>query len=210
MPMSLRALVVLALVATLGAVPAGAAAAAGTRSTSERAAVQRARGDAPAGQTKTVVQSSRSHDDRSMAVTVLLVGAGATAGVIIGAIPALVAAMLLGYVPPPRLRVRLRLRSAGPPDELTAFARLDAADARRAAALLPAPAPSPATTILDPDPAGHAPPVEPEATRVAILAHARHQAIYDAAYAEQLTRVEALRTAIDGRLRDAPPDRPTD
>jgi hypothetical protein len=208
MPMSLRALVVLALVAALGAVPAGAAAAGGTRSTSERAAVQRARGDPAAGQTRTVAQSSTSHDDRSMAVTVLLVGVGATAGVIIGAIPALVAAMLLGYLPPPRLR--LRLRNAGPPDELTAFARLDAADARRAAALLPAPAPSPATTILDPDVAGDAPPVEPEATRVAILAHARHQAIYDAAYAEQLTRVEALRTAIGGRLRDAPPDPPTD
>jgi hypothetical protein len=40
--------------------------------------------------------------------------------------------------------------------------------------------------------------------QLTVLAHARHQAVYDAAYAEQLDRVEALRTAIGGRLRKRP------
>jgi hypothetical protein len=50
------------------------------------------------------------------------------------------------------------------------------------------------------EPLPDAPPVSP----IAVLAHARHQSVYDAAYAAQLERVEALRAAIGDRRRDRP------
>jgi hypothetical protein len=128
-------------------------------------------------------------DERSAPVTVLLVGLGAVVGVVVGLLPALVLAMLFGYLPPPALARRQRdalvvetRADPGPvaPGPATAQARV-ARDAPREVSPPPAEAPAPA-------------PIE-------VLAPARHQSVYDAAYAEQSERVEALRTAIGRRLR---------
>jgi hypothetical protein len=184
----LRRPVVLLLIALLVAAGgAGAAAAAGQRPGAQPA-VARA---ADRAHTTTVVEAP-ARTDRSAPVTVLLVGVGAVVGVVVGLIPALVVAMLLGYLPPPRLARRRAGVLVEPPR----------------AAPAPAPAATMAVAVAGPvvvaaaeDPPGGA---EPPATPIAILAHARHQPLYDAAYAEQLERVETLRSAIGGRLRNRP------
>jgi hypothetical protein len=65
-----------------------------------------------------------------------------------------------------------------------------------------APAPPPVPVILaaaeDPSPDSR------RQGQLAILAHARHQDVYDTAYAEQLERVGALRSAIGDRRRTSP------
>ncbi|WCB95088.1 hypothetical protein DSM104299_03830 [Baekduia alba] len=141
--------------------------------------------EAAAADTTTVVQAP----DRSAPITVLLVGLGAVVGVIVGLVPALLVGMLLGYVPPPQLG---RRRAAG---VLVEPARLSRPE--RAVERAPVPAPV-ALAVAEERPA--APPPKP----LGILAHARHQSVYDAAYAAQLERVETLRAAIGGQLRDRP------
>ncbi len=139
-----------------------------------------------------VLAQTSMHDDRSAIFTVLLVGLGAAVGVIVGVLPALVAAVLLGYLPPPRLR---RWDASGVLREPSPIAF--AAEPGQA----PTAAPAPVVLAATEQPPGDAP---PRSGQLAILAHARHQAVYDAAYAEQLDRVETLRSAIGGRRRKAP------
>jgi hypothetical protein len=145
-------------------------------------------------QTTTVVHTSAG-DDRSAPLTVLLVGVGAVVGVVVGLVPALVVAMFLGYVPPPRLRPRLAGMLVEPP-------RAPPVTFPDTLSELP-PAP---VTVRAAEPAGGD---EPPSSPIAILAHARHQSVYDSAYTEQLERVEKLRAAIGGRLRK-PPAPPSD
>jgi hypothetical protein len=143
--------------------------------------------------TTTVVQAQGAvPDERSAPVTVLLVGVGAVVGVVVGLIPALVAAMLLGYLPPPRLVPRrggllVEPARAGPEPVLPA-------PVARAAPPEVAPAPEPMPDAVVERPPGP----------IGVLAQARHQSVYDAAYAEQAERVDALRAAIGGRLRKRP------
>jgi hypothetical protein len=145
--------------------------------------------------TTTLVQAPVAvQDERSAPVTVLLVGVGAVVGVVVGLIPALVAAMLLGYLPPPRLVPRrggllVEPARAGP-------APVGPAPVARAAPpeVAPAPAPAPLPDAVVEHPPGP----------IGVLAQARHQSVYDAAYAEQAERVDALRATIGGRLRKRP------
>jgi hypothetical protein len=67
-----------------------------------------------------------------------------------------------------------------------------------ARAAAPPPTPSASGSASAPDA------VEPPAGPLGVLAEPRHQSVYDAAYAEQAERVEALRAAIGGRLRKRP------
>jgi hypothetical protein len=138
-----------------------------------------------------LVAQPAAHDERSAPITVLLVGLGAAVGVIVGVIPALVAAVALGYLPPPRRRMH---RARGvlvepPPDEL----ELERAH-------VPAPPAAPVILAAASDP----PSDPPRQGQLAILAHARHQDVYETAYAEQLERVGALRSAIGDRRRTSP------
>jgi hypothetical protein len=142
----------------------------GTSSGAGRAAVTVRSGDVAA-----------AGSERSAPVTVLLVGLGATVGVLVGLLPAFIAALLLGRVGPLRWG-----RGAEP--ALAEPGR--APPAAPAASVTPPPPPAPAVATDDPA----APPV-------AVLAHARHQAVYDAAYAEQSERVAELRATIGTRLR---------
>ncbi|HEV7493675.1 hypothetical protein [Baekduia sp.] len=137
-----------------------------------------------------VLAQTSLHDDRSALFTVLLVGLGAAVGVIVGVLPALVAAVLLGYLPPPRLR---RWDASG----VLLEPRLIEFAAERA----PTAEPAPVVLAAAEEPSGDP---SPRSRPLAILAHARHQAVYDAAYAEQLDRVETLRSAIGGRRSKAP------
>jgi hypothetical protein len=187
MPMSLRIVtvaVVLALVVSVGAAPSGAAGAA-----------KQTRPGAGAVRTTTVVERAPVRDDRSAPVTVLLVGAGAAVGVIVGVIPALMVALLLGYLPPPRRTRRAGSLLVEPPRR------------EPLPELGPARAAPPAPVLVAA--AGEPPPEPSRQGQLAILAHARHQSVYDAAYAEQLDRVETLRSAIGGR-RGKPSEPPTD
>jgi hypothetical protein len=168
--MSLRSRAVVALVLLTFAVawPAATAAAAG-------------RQQQIATPTTTVMTQDTASDDRSAALTVLLVGVGAAVGVIVGVIPAVVAATLLGYLPPPRRPASVLVE---PPRHQ------------------PQGEPEP-ERVAPPEPvvlavAGEPP---PRSGQLAILAHARHQSVYDSAYAEQLDRVETLRARIGGRRR---------
>jgi hypothetical protein len=172
--LSLRGTIVLLLVVAVAAGGAQTAAAAQTRAV-----------PATEAHTTTVVQATAQ--ERSAPLTALLVGAGAVVGVIVGLIPALVIAMLLGYVPPPRLRRGLAGVLVEPP-------RAPPQALREPVPELP-PAPVAAAAAA---PRGDEPPP------IAILAHARHQSVYDSAYTEQLERVEALRATIGGRLRKRP------
>jgi hypothetical protein len=187
MLMRLQTMVAVALVAlavSVGAVP----------STAVGATTQAQRG-AEAARTTTVVAQPAARDERSAPLTVLLVGLGAAVGVVVGVIPALIAALLLGYLPPPRRRMR---RAEGMLVE-----PLPVAFERERA---PGPSAAPAPVALaaaagepsDPPPRGQG------QGQLAILAHARHQDVYDTAYAEQLERVGALRSAIGDRRRTAP------
>ena len=159
-----------------------------------------ARRGAEAARTTTVVAQPAGRDERSAPVVVLLVGLGAAVGVVVGVLPALAAALALGYVPPPRRRPRLGrgVLAVPAPVEL-------APEPGR----VPAPVPAAAPFIVA---AAEAPPPReaPRQGQLAILAHARHQEVYDSAYAEQLERVGALRSAIGDRRRSAPapPDDP--
>jgi hypothetical protein len=176
--LSSRGAVVLVLLALAAG---GAQAAAGA----ERRA---APAEGPA-QTTTVVHASAG-EDRSAPLTVLLVGVGAVVGVVVGLVPALVVAMFLGYVPPPRLRPRMAGMLVEPPRAPPV------AFGETLTELPPAPVTAGAAQAADGD--------EPPASPIAILAHARHQSVYDSAYTEQLERVEKLRAAIGGRLRKPP------
>lgn len=145
---------------------------------------------ADAAHTTMVVAQPASGDERSAPIIVLLVGLGAAAGVIVGVLPALVAAAALGYVPSPPRRRRPRMARgvlAVPPPIEVGLER----------APVPAPVAAPVALAAAEDPPGDA----PRPGQLAILAHARHQDVYDTAYAEQLERVGALRSAIGDRRR---------
>jgi hypothetical protein len=190
MLMRLQTIVAVALtvlVVSVGAVPPAAAG----------AATQQTQRSAGAGRTTTVVAQPSARDERSAPITVLLVGLGAAVGVIVGVLPALVAALALGYLPPPRRRRRpARGVLAEPPPFAFAPERPPA----------PVPAPAPVALVAAGDPSRD----PPRQGQLAILAHARHQDVYDTAYAEQLERVGALRSAIGDRRRTSPepPDGP--
>jgi hypothetical protein len=127
-------------------------------------------------------------------------------GVVVGIIPALMVAMLLGYVPPPR-RVRRGAGVLAEPARGAAFAPdLRGDPAAPFATSASAPAPVALAVAVAEDPHDGKPPPKP----LGILAHARHQSVYDAAYAAQLERVDALRAAIGGRLRERPPEPPSE
>jgi hypothetical protein len=131
------------------------------------------------------------HDERSAPITVLLVGLGAAVGVIVGVIPALIAATLLGYLPPPRLRRRgdgMLVEPARSTPQLEAVPEPVAEPVRA-----PPPPPSPVALAAVQD--------APRSGPLGVLPRARHQAVYDAAYEEQLDRVQTLRSAIGGRRR---------
>jgi hypothetical protein len=149
---------------------------------------------ADAAGTTTVIAQPSMRDERSAPITVLLVGLGAAVGVIVGVLPALVAALALGYLPPPRRRER-RAGSVLVEPAPVAF------EPMRATAPQPAPAPIALAAAEDP------PREPPPHGQLAILAHARHQDVYDTAYAEQLERVGALRSAIGDRRRVPPEPR---
>jgi hypothetical protein len=172
------AIVLVALMVSVWAAPT-AAVGASTQQQTQRSA--------DTARTTTVVAQPATRDERSAPITVLLVGLGAAVGVIVGVIPALVAALALGYLPPPRRRSR----SAGgvlvepPPPELEPVRPLAPAPVLLAAA---------EESSREP----------PRQGQLAILAHARHQDVYDTAYAQQLERVGALRSAIGHRRRAAP------
>jgi hypothetical protein len=128
-----------------------------------------------------------------MWMSVLLAGIGATIGATLGMVPALVAARLLGYLPSPR-PPRAARRAGGVLGEPPPFGFAPAPERVEDA---------PAPQVLAAGEPSHDPP------QLAMLAHARHQAVYDAAYAEQLDRVETLRSAIGGR-RGKSPEPPPD
>jgi hypothetical protein len=181
---SVVAMALAALVMSVGVVPSGAAVAA-TQQQTQRGA--------DTAHTTTVVAQPAAREERSAPITVLLVGLGAAVGVVVGVLPALVAAMALGYLPPPRRRERRAGRVLAEPVPF-AFAP----------APVPGPAPAPVAVAAaegeDEDPSGDA----PRQGQLAILAHARHQDVYDSAYTQQLERVGALRSAIGDRRRAAP------
>jgi hypothetical protein len=159
---------------------------------------QQSQRGADAAHTTTVVTQPAAREERSAPITVLLVGLGAAAGVVIGVLPALVAAMALGYLPPPRRRARHASRVLAEP--------VPFAFAPEPAPAAPAPVALAATTdAVAEEPARAA----PRQGQLAILAHARHQDVYDTAYAQQLERVGALRSAIGDRRR-ASPEPPSD
>jgi hypothetical protein len=183
------AVVLVALTVGAGAVPSAAVGAA-TGQQSQRGA--------DAARTTTVVTQPAAREERSAPITVLLVGLGAAAGVVVGVLPALVAAMALGYLPPPRRRARHASRVLAEP--------VPFAFAPEPAAAAPVPVALAATAEAGAEePSRDA----PRQGQLAILAHARHQDVYDTAYAQQLERVGALRSAIGDRRR-ASPDPPSD
>jgi hypothetical protein len=180
------AIVLVALVVGTGAVPSAAVGAATEQQTQR---------GADAARTTTVVTQPAAREERSAPITVLLVGLGAAAGVVIGVLPALVAALALGYLPPPRRRARHASRVLAEPVPF-AFA--------------PEPAPAPVALAAAAESVAAEPSRDaPRQGQLAILAHARHQDVYDTAYAQQLERVGALRSAIGDRRR-ASPEPPSD
>jgi hypothetical protein len=181
------AVVLVALVVSVGVVPPAAVGA---------PAQQHTRRSADAAHTTTVVAQPATRDERSAPITVLLVGLGAAVGVVVGVIPALVAATLLGYLPPPRRRQTRRATSV-------------LAEPRRLEELKPERAPAPATVVLAAAEEPERDPPRQGQGQLAILAHARHQDVYDTAYAQQLERVGALRSAIGDRRRP-PSESPSD
>jgi hypothetical protein len=188
---SVVAVLLVALVVGAGVAPSAAVGA---------AAGQQAQRGAGAARTTTVVAQPAVREERSAPITVLLVGLGAAAGVVVGVLPALVAAMALGYLPPPRRRARHASRVLAEP--------VPFAFAPESASAPAAPVPVALAAAAD---AGAEEPTRaaPRQGQLAILAHARHQDVYDTAYAQQLERVGALRSAI-GHRRRASPDPPSD
>jgi hypothetical protein len=185
MLMRLQTVVAVALVALTVSVWAAPTAAVGA------ATQQQTRRSADAARTTTVVAVPATRDERSAPITVLLVGLGAAVGVIVGVIPALVAALALGYLPPPRRRSRpaSAVLVEPPPLELEPVGPLASTST-----------PTPVVLAATEDPARE----PPRQGQLAILAHARHQDVYDTAYAQQLERVGALRSAIGDRRRTSP------
>jgi hypothetical protein len=181
---SVVAMVLAALVVSVCAVPPVAVGAA-TQHQTQRGS--------DAGHTTTVVAQPAAHEERSAPITVLLVGLGAAVGVVVGVLPALVAAMALGYLPPPRRRERPVSRVLSEPMPFT-FAPVHAST----------PAPAPVALAATEDAAENPSRAAPRQGQLAILAHARHQDVYDTAYADQLERVGALRSAIGDRRRTVP------
>ena len=180
MLMRLETVVAIVLVALVVSVGVGPSAAVGA------AAGQQSQRGPDAAHTTTVVTQPAAREERSAPITVLLVGLGAAAGVIIGVLPALVAAMALGYLPPPRRRARHASRVLAEP--VAVRARLRPTPASRW---------PPRPDAVAEEPSRDA----PRQGQLAILAHARHQDVYDTAYAQQLERVGALRSAIGDRRR---------
>jgi hypothetical protein len=190
MLMRLQTMVAVALVAVTVSVWAAPSAAFGAET--------QARRSADVARTTVAVAQPAARDERSASIIVLLVGLGAAVGVIVGVMPALVAALALGYVPPPRRR-RSRLTSG-----VLAVPSPVALGLEPAVAPASAPVPAAAPAVLaGTEDAPRDPPRQGQG-QLAILAHARHQDVYDTAYAEQLERVGALRSAIGDRRRTAP------
>jgi hypothetical protein len=183
---SVVAMVLAVLVVSVGVVPPMAVGAA-TQHQTQRG------GDA--ARTTTVVAQPAAREERSAPITVLLVGLGAAVGVVVGVLPALVAAMALGYLPPPRRRERPASRVLSEPTPF-AFAPEPAP--------VPASVPTPVALAAAEDAAENLSRAAPRHGQLAILAHARHQDVYDTAYADQLERVGALRSAIGDRRRASP------
>ncbi len=180
------AVVLVALVVGAGAVPSAAVGAATAQETQRRADA------APA---TTVASQPAAREERSAPITVLLVGLGAAVGVVVGVLPALVAAMALGYLPPPRRRARHVSRVLAEPVPFAFAPEPERAPAAPVPVALAA-----ATGAVDEEPSRE----PPRQGQLAILAHARHQDVYDTAYAQQLERVGALRSAIGDRRRASP------
>jgi hypothetical protein len=182
MLMRLHTVVAVVLVALMVSVWAAPTAALGA------SAQQQTQRSADAAPTTTVLAQPATGDERSAPITVLLVGLGAAVGVIVGVIPALVAALLLGYLPPPRRRSHPASGVLVEPPPLFELGS--------------APGPVPAPVVLAAAEESSREP--PRQGQLAILAHARHQDVYDTAYAQQLERVGALRSAIGDRRRTSP------
>jgi hypothetical protein len=127
--------------------------------------------------------------------TVVVVGS-VVVGTVVGLIPAVILGMVLGLVPRPPLA---RLQPAGHP-----------------ASSAPTPAPTPAPDGAEPQaagprawaPTGVEPPSASPAREPVVAPRVRHRELYDAEYAKQLLRLEALRRTIGRRLSrtdDVPP-----
>jgi hypothetical protein len=182
------------------------------------------------GGTTTVAAAGASGSDeaglngRSTLVTVLLVAVGALIGVVIGLIPALLVGMLLGVVTLPRRRARAEDLLVEPPRAARPVAEpeleLELADEREWGAVAAVPPPEPLRAHDDPAPPRRVPAVRREpvpegraGSRTAAAAAAdrgRHGALYDAEYAKQLDRLDALRAAISTEVAvpAAPPPEP--
>jgi hypothetical protein len=189
MLMRLQRVVAVGLVAVIVSVGVAPSAAVGA------ATQQQTQRGGDAARTTTVVAQPAAREERSAPITVLLVGLGAAVGVVVGVLPALVAAMALGYLPPPR-------RREVPPSRVLAEPLPFAFAPERAAA--PATVALAAAETEDADAAENPSRAAPRQGQLAILAHARHQDVYDNAYADQLERVGALRSAIGDRRRASP------
>jgi hypothetical protein len=149
---------------------------------------------------------------RSSALRIAIIAVAAVVGIVVGLIPALMLGIVLGVVPRPR-RVRPR-RRAHPAHPAPA----------RPAATEPVPDPVPDPVLEPVPPVGalitfHEPPPEPEPTPLHALVpddlpepdeadddedlaagDERHRDLYDAAYADQLYRIESLRRTIRAGL----------
>lgn len=145
-------------------------------------------------------QPTRSSSKRSSALRIAIIAAAAVVGIVVGLTPALMLGIMLGVVPRPR-RVRPRRRARPAP--------------ARPAAPPPPPAPPPVGALVT----FHERPPDPEPTPVRTLVPAdlpepddgedqedlaagddRHRDLYDAAYADQLYRIESLRRTIRAGL----------
>jgi hypothetical protein len=166
-----------------------------------RPAAQRG-AEAKRGRATTVVPvASRRHVPAT--VKILLVGGAGVVGGGVGLIPAALLGMVLGVVPKPRRTPRRRRRRPMPAARPPARSGRPAAPAR--------PAPAIRAPIVDPpdppDPPTAGQPVAPAAAEVSAAAAAaanggrdRHRELYDAEYAKQLHRVQALRRTITSQI----------
>jgi hypothetical protein len=172
----------------------GAKPSTGTQPRSERAAVTTTRRDTP-GAAK-----------RSSVLKIIVVVAAVVVGIVVGLIPALLLGVVLGVAPRPRW---VRPRRRVPP-----------APARPAARRLPTPNPrvvfEPRAVEAEVVPVRALVPAQVQASLAvpdddeAVTARERHREIYDAAYAEQLSRVDTLRRTIATGLAITAASRPVD